>query len=118
MSSLGFFFRNWCFHTFFFPSYHFKNTYRAFKNYSFVPLIGEQQSEYIFGNCPTNLQNIFFLECSDIFPAWNLLFGNVQTMHHLFTMFDAYVRLQFLQECDFYSNISFVLFVYMFYTVL
>ena len=67
-------------------------------------LQGEQQPECIFCDCPLTIQHIF-LECSDTFSARNLLFGNVKTMHDLFTMFDVNVLLQFLQECDFYNKI-------------
>ena len=57
-------------------------------------LQGEWQPECIFCNCLLTIQHIF-IECSDTFPARNLLFGNVQTMHDLFTMFDVNVLLQF-----------------------
>ena len=93
-----------------------KNTYRAFNIYSFVPLTGGQQPECIFCDYPLTIQNIF-LQCSDTFPARNLLFGNVQTMHDLFTIFDVHVLIQFLQECDFLQQNLNVLFVYMLYAI-
>ena len=44
---------------------------------------------------------LVFLECTDTFPARNLLFGNVQTMHDLFTMFDVHVLSQFCRNVIF-----------------
>ena len=48
-------------------SYHFKNTYKAFKVFSFVPLNVEQQPGCIFCDCPLTHQT-------------HLLFCNVHTM--------------------------------------
>ena len=55
--------------------------------------------------CPFR-QKIFF---PDTFPVRNSLFGDtlyIQTMQHLFTMFNVQILLQFLQECDFYKKFN------------
>ena len=63
---------------------------------SFVPLTGGATAGMHILRLPSNYTTHFSGDsCSDTFPARNLLFFNVQTMHDLFTMFDVHVLLQF-----------------------
>ena len=60
---------------------------------------GEQLPESIICNCRLTVQHIFY--SFQTFPGRSLLFGNVDTMLDLSTVFKVHVLLQFLQECDF-----------------
>ena len=79
---------------------------------AFVPLNGGATAGMNIFRLPTNNYTTFFSGVFRHISNLELLFGNVQTIQNLFTMFDTgFEGMRFLQQ-----NLK-VLFVYMFYTV-